>query len=614
MANMLVNKYAKAKTGLDFARNVFTFKKGHKTNFLTGRILPSIDPIEVLPGDSFNLSFAAVVRSAPLVAPILDDIYIDVLAFWVPNRLVMNEFAQYLGENDRKAWTLKQDVDLPSITEVKWYIPLSGGSPIAASCGYMADHFLAPHFGFRVQGGFNTSILNHSFVLNGVSVIKSRGYTIIYNEWWRDENIIDPVLFSKESGLDNGLDISLFQIGLGFQRKACRLSDFWNKMLPAPQRGDAVGIDLLGFAPVITREENVPGSSYLGINTQTKADELGLRWADVYDLTDSDLANGKLPSVTGYGGSVNVGAASQGPSITGLVDGVGAEADNPYVPANLWADLSNVSALTINQLRYAIMLQRFYEISARGGMREVEFYQAQFGVTSSDARFMRSELLTQKRYRINISQVINQAGSSDGEEETSINSALGSTGAYSVTGIKGHLFSKTFTEYGYIHIQNVIRTQPSISSGIDRSNFKVKFFDHFLPVFDHIGEQAYYNIELGELDNDGIGVFGYNEAWAEYRYQYSDAVGLFIPGEPLEYWTLARNLLDPVLNQTFIEQGIEEFDRALIFPMIGSGAGRDSEGVLIESNTYQWLIDFYVTGKMARTMSKDSTPGLLGRI
>nr|QXN72771.1 MAG: major capsid protein [Microvirus sp.] len=602
---MLVNKYAKAKTGLDFARNVFNFKKGHKTNFLTGRIVPSIDPIEVLPGDSFNLSFAAVVRSAPLVAPILDDIFIDVLAFWVPHRLIMNEFAQFLGENNTKAWTLKQDVDLPTIKSVQY--------PLGASLGYYADHYLAPHFGFR-----NTTKAVMQFdnpakdFFKGVVVLKSRGYVLIYNEWWRDENIIDPVLFTKTSTPNHTLDFSLFGTGLGIQRKACRLSDFWNKMLPAPQRGDSVGIDLLGFAPVITRDTNVTYPYHADSDSgwsQTLLDKIGLKWYEV------DGSVGDDPSlVTGSGQTLGFGAASAGPSLTGAFGTQGSSADFINLPANLWADLSNVSALTINQLRYAIMLQRFYEISARGGMREVEFYQAQFGVTSSDARFMRSELLTQKRYRINISQVINQAGSSDGTSETAINSALGSTGAYSVTGIKGHLFSKTFTEYGYIHIQHVIRTQPSISTGYDRTNFKKKFFDHFLPVFDHIGEQAYYNIELGEVSQANIDVFGYNEAWAEYRYQYSDAVGLFTPGEPLEYWTLARKLTSPVLNQKFIEQGIEEFDRALIFPMIGTGTGRDDEGVLLNSNTYQWLIDFYVTGKMARTMSKDSTPGILGRI
>lgn len=605
MANMLVNKYAKAKTGLDFARNVFTFKKGHKTNFLTGRIVPSIDPIEVLPGDSFNLSFAAVVRSAPLVAPVLDDLFIDVLAFWVPHRLIMNEFAQFLGENNSKAWTLKQDVNLPTLSNVNY--------PLGASLGYYADHYLGPHFGFRritksvIQFGNSAK----DFFVDGVVVLKSRGYDLIYNEWWRDENIIDPILISKLSAPNGTIDSGLYGVGLGVQRKACRLSDFWNKMLPAPQRGDAVGIDLLGFAPVVTRDVNVPvwktpgsGDSF----TQTEIDNFGQRLYRFYESGD------EMNLVEGSGGSLGFASPSASPSHISYADDSSYDATEALVPANLWADLSNVSALTINQLRYAIMLQRFYEISARGGMREVEFYQAQFGVTSSDARFMRSELLTQKRYRINISQVINQAGSSDGDTETAINSALGSTGAYSVTGIKGHLFSKTFTEYGYIHIQHVIRTQPSISTGYDRSNFKNKFFDHFLPVFDHIGEQAYYNIELGEVTPANIDVFGYNEAWAEYRYQYSDAVGLFTPGEPLEYWTLARKLTSPVLNQTFIEQGIEEFDRALIFPMIGEGSGRDSEGVLYNSNTYQWLIDFYVTGKMARTMSKDSTPGILGRI
>ena len=349
MANLLVNKYAKAKTGLDFARNVFNFKKGHKTNFLTGRIVPSIDPIEVIPGDSFNLSFAAVVRSAPLVAPVLDDIYIDVLAFWVPNRLVMTEFAQFLGENNTKAWTLKEDVDLPTISQIDYPTITSGGSSYVVSQGYFADHYLAPHMGIRLQDYTSSGtrygrsydfgdIEDVPLYGNGIVTLKARGYDLIYNEWWRDENIIDPVLFSKESGPDNGLDMGLYTKGYGIQRKAARLSDFWNKMLPAPQRGDAVSIDLLGFAPVVTQPTRHKSDydltwNFKGANTQY----ISTDYMDFLGIAGSD-AQGELniPEGVTVGMGDFTSAGGEEPD-----DTVGYER---IVPSNLYADLSNVSA------------------------------------------------------------------------------------------------------------------------------------------------------------------------------------------------------------------------------------------------------------------------------
>lgn len=601
--NMIVNQFAKAQTGLGFSRNVFSFKKSHKTNFLTGFIVPSIDPIKVLPGDTWDLSFSAVVRSATLAAPLLDDLYIDVCAFWVPIRLVMNDFAQYLGENDSRAWTLKQNVNLPALSSVECSLLSLPSSvitrPVPINKTYLAERYLAPHFGLRNDRYNSSAFADNDFLTYGLSVVKSRQYDLIYNEWWRDENLIDPILISKDSGTDLTIDAVLYGTGLGVQRKASMLSNLFNKCLPAPQRGDAPTLNPFGdikLLPVNTYSTHAVNGNGLSLNFYSSgSNTLGLQ-------------NNKL---VGYQSDFT-------------------DEDNAYpaTPNNLWAETSNVVGFTFNQLRYLSMLQRFYEISAVGGMREVEFYQSFFGVTSSDARYIRSELLCQKRFRINVNQVVATADGTNGE----VQSHLGDTGAYSLTAINDHLFRKTMTEYGYIHIQHVIRTQPSLSSGIDRDNFKIRFFDEYLPVFDHIGEQSIYTAEVFniivddfELDEDAY-IFGYNRAWEEYRKQYNTAVGIFTPGETLDYWTLTRNFTTDLnesnpksIGQWFIEQSIYEFDRALLFHVSEVTPGtelatHDELGISYTTDRYQWLIDFYVYGKMARTMSKDSTPAFLGRL
>lgn len=585
--NMLLNKFAVARTGINYSRSVFRHHGQHITNMKTGKITP-MEIIDVLPGSSYSLKFGAFLRSATLVAPVLNDIYCDVVCFWVPHRLVMNDFAQYLGENNTRAWTLKQDVDLPTITTANIETNYYGEN--AFSRAYYADNFLGDHIGWPY--GLHPAASGSNPYLH-INVLPNRGYSLIYNEWWRDENIIDPILFSKESGVNLALDVSLYGVGGGELRNAARISDLFNKLVPAPQRAGAVPISLGSYAPVIPLEADAPDGQMFHGNG------LAIRFN-----TESGIADA---SYIGLDGSTHKAFANF--SNPGAFPGRGS-----LTQSNLWADLST-AAFNVNSLRYSIALQQFYEVSSRTGMREVEFYAGQWSVTSSDARYARSELLCQKRYRVNVQQVVAQADGTNG----SATSNLGDTGAYSATAFGGDLFTKTFTEYGFIHIQAVIRHNNVFSTGWQPYNLKYKFFDYPLPVFDNIGEQGLTKLILQNIvasaTDGGIGTYlGYMPAWQDWRSEKRTVAGILAPGEALDYWTLGTAYSSVSLSQDFIEQSFVEFDRALAFPLIHGDEGLDADGVPYNQLRYQWIMAFESFGTKALILSKDSTPAGLGRI
>lgn len=625
MSNLIQNKFTKAGIHLDLPRNVFDFKKTHTTNVLTGKIVPMMNEW-VLPASSYTLGHALSIRSAPIARPILDSIYVDVCVFWCPYRILMTDTPQWLGENQTDAWTLKQDVKLPTITEVKGliYTPISVNPPSYASYAYIADHYLAPHIGFRNPKGANSASANNASIFKGgFSVLPSRAYDMCYNYFWRDENLIDPILFSKASGANNVLDITNYGVQLGKLHYASRIANMWNKLLPSPQRGDAVTIDLLGYAPVITRDENVDpwavGSGADGIFTQTDLEENGLRWYGIPfgEVEMEDKIGADLLGLTSSGGA---GA----PFFTGVngevVDSSGTYSDTAVVPANLWVDLRNVSAMSINQLRWSIMMQHYLEKSAAAGARASEFYASFWGLKSTHQDDDIPKLIIQKRYRINVSQVLSQTKSdiyNSADDETETIGNLGDIGAYSLTAIKDKSFAETFTEYGIFQYHVCIRHDDSFAYGIDRHFGQNGLLDNYLTSFDHVGEMLYEKAEIAAFSvstGSGFGL-GYNRAWSADRYQTDSVVGILAPNEPEEAWTLARAIDTSFsLNQNFIEQKFYEFDRALLFPVAHGVSNVDAEGIPYESDRYQWLVSLCVFGKTAKTMSKDSEPGIIGRL
>lgn len=585
-ATEISNHYAIPKTKLNYTRSIHKYERTHTTNMLTGYIYP-LGFINAMPGDTLPNKFGFILQSAPLLGPCLDNIYIDIISVWCPTRLVFAQHNQWLGDNDTLAWTIPNDASsaLPKLTKMLLGCDSNMNS---FSRAYYAEHYRAPHYGLRyfnknaqtIFSGSNPIVGSESVFSKGIQVIPWRMYDEIWNKLFRNENIQAPQLYSKASGTDLSLDVSHYFEGGGHLLRACRLKNIFTmaRIAPSIQMVDVLaGVN----APVVTP------------STDTKI--LFGMYKESSGSRGTFVDNSSMQLNTG---SSNLQGSSS------AIPGGGSSA-YAYT-TNLIADLSS---LTVNNLYYSIMLQRYFN-KASTGRRPAEFYHEFFGVDSSLVGADDPQLLSQKRFKVNISRVVSTANSTDAQGSLQ---GLGTQGAFSLTSVGGTLFPAfTATEYGMLHVFAVIRTQESISSGIDKYLADDTLLTTYLPVFDHIGDEAIERLELADATtNNATRVFGYNSAWYRYRYFMNDVVGILSPSEPLGYMTMAREFLAGSItgvNSDFIEQSPLEFDRLLQFPVFynPSGVDCDDEGEPYESNRYQWLIQFALAGDFARTMSKDS--------
>lgn len=549
--------FALNPTRIDMSRSTFDRSASVKTSFNVGDIVPFFLE-EVLPGDTFNVRTSKVVRMQTLLTPMMDNVYLDSYYFFVPNRLVWAHWKEFNGENTESAWIPMTEYSVPQIT-----------SPSAGwSVGTLADYFGLP----TGVGGLS------------VSALPFRAYALVMNEWFRDQNLQDPLVVPVDDATVVGVNTGTFVTDCakgGLPYIAAKYHDYFTSCLPSPQKGPDVTLSVAsqGDLPVYSSVASVPitdhkaSMRYVGYPQNITADYSNLFLGDKTDVGGYNEATAMASTMAGNGSS-NTGVA----------------------PANLWAkNTGSAIVATINQLRMAFQIQKLYERDARGGTRYIEVLKSHFGVTSPDARLQRPEYLGGNRVPINVNQVIQQSGTGAGAD-----TPQGTVVGMSQTTDSNHDFMKSFTEHGYIIGVMVARYDHTYQQGIERHWSRKTRFDYYWPVFANIGEQAVLNKEIfaqgNAKDNE---VFGYQEAWSDYRYKPNRVTGEMRSAyeQSLDVWHLADDYASlPSLSDSWIREDKNTVDRVL---------------AVKSSVSDQLFADIYVSNRATRPMPMYSVPGLI---
>lgn len=559
---------------VDIQRSTFDRSSGHKTTFNAGKLVP-IYVDEVLPGDTFEMKTSAIIRGSTPIFPVMDNANLDIYFFFVPNRLVWDHWKEFNGENTTSKWEQTVEYSIPQMAP-----PLTNGSVVGWEKGTLADYM-----GIPTLVGPGASQTNPEYSVNHLPF---RAYCLIWNEWFRDQNLQDPVLIDTGDSQTNGSHLvqennpnktAIYQAALSGANllPVNKYFDYFTGALPEPQKGPDVLLPLGSTAPVITGNE-----------TNKVLPKAALLWG--MPTQEQTGTNYELLLQKGTGGATS----SQGRTVATLKQSTTGNIMQ-VTPQNLITDLSNATAATVNELRLAFQLQKLYERDARGGTRYIEIIKSHFGVTSPDARLQRPEYLGGERIPINIDQVIQTSATAEGT------TPQGNTGAYSLTGNQGSYFKHSFVEHGYVLGLACVRTEHTYQQGLEKIWNRKNRFDFYWPALANIGEQAILNKEifLQPSKSTNEEAFGYQEAWAEYRYKPSRVSSAFrsnVTGT-LDAWHYADYYEDlPKLSAEWIEETYKNVDRTLAV-----------QSTLED----QYIADFWFKCKCTRPMPIYSIPGLI---